>query len=264
VSRLPRQLGARAAVARLPPRPRIGELVPSARSVAVSLVLALITLLLYVAARETPLFAVRAIEVKGVRGPMARSVVRALRPLEGRSLLKVNGEEVSRLATALPYVAAVRYDRAFPNTLRVRVATERPLAVARHGVEAWLVSRNGRVMARISQRTQRLLPRIWLQQSVDVSLGATLAQGGGAEEVALLEPLRNARLGRRVSSVRTANGQAAYVLPGGLELRVGDTSNLPLKLAIARRILAQTALAGYLDLSVPERPVVGSDPQVSG
>jgi cell division septal protein FtsQ len=261
---MPRQLGARAAVARLPPRPRIGQLVPSARSVAVSLVLALVTLLLYLAARETRLFAVRTIEVKGVRGPMARNVMRALRPLEGRSLLKVNGEDVTRLATALPYVAAVGYDRAFPNTLRVRVATERPLAVVRLGVEAWLVSRRGRVMARISQRTHRLLPRIWLQQSVDVSLGATLAQGGGAEEIALLEPLRNARLGRRVSSVRTTNGQAAYILPGGLELRVGDTSNLPLKLAIARRILAQTPLAGYLDLSVPERPVVGSDSQVSG
>ena len=50
---------------------------------------------------------------------------------------------------------------------------------------------------------------------------------------------------------------------GGLSLRAGTAENLPLKLAIARQILAQTSVVGYLDVSVPERPVAGADPQVS-
>ena len=57
-------------------------------------------------------------------------------------------------------------------------------------------------------------------------------------------------------------------LGSGLELRLGDAGDLRLKLAIARRILrsaaAQSATSGYLDVSLPERPVLGLNSQVGG
>jgi cell division protein FtsQ len=231
----------------------------------VSLVLAVLAMLLYLGARETSVFAVRTIDVEGASPPVARRVEAALRPLEGESLLKVQGDEVARLATALPSIASVTYDRAFPNTLRVRVETEQPLAVVRRGVGAWLVSRRGRVIKRIAQRTHRALPRIWLRQSVPLSLGGTLAAGAGAEEAAMLDALRGAGLADRVGSVHAdQSGQWVYVLRGGLEVRVGTRSELALKLAIARRILDTTSVTGYLDVSVPERPVAGQRPQLSG
>ncbi len=265
MSREPRQPAARAAVARLPPRPRALQLVPSGRSVAVSLLLGVLAVLAYVGARETPAFAVRTIEVEGARLPVARRVEAALRPLEGESLLKVRSDEVTRLATALPSVAGVSYDRAFPNTLRVRVVTEQPLAVVRRGVEAWLVSRRGRVLKRIAQRTHTALPRVWLAQPTSpLSPGATLAVGGGAEEIVMLDALHTAALAGRIASVHEVGGQWVYVLRGGLELRVGTRAELPLKLEIARRILARTPVFDYLDVSVPERPVSGPDSQVSG
>jgi cell division protein FtsQ len=232
--------------------------------VVVSLALAALALLAYLGARQTPVFAVRTIEVEGVRPRLAQHVQAALSPLEGKSLLKVRADDVSRLATSLPYIAGVSYDRAFPNTLRVRVEAEQPLAVVRRGVEAWLVSRRGRVIKRIAQRTHRSLPRIWLQKSVAVSLGGTLAAGGGADEVGLLAALGRARLARRVASVHKVDGTWAYVLRGGLELRVGTPSDLALKLAIAERILSRTPVFGYLDVSLPVRPVGGQDPQLSG
>jgi cell division protein FtsQ len=231
----------------------------------VSLVLAVLAMLLYLGARETSVFAVRTIDVEGASPPVARRVEAALRPLEGESLLKVQGDEVARLATALPSIASVTYDRAFPNTLRVRVETEQPLAVVRRGVGAWLVSRRGRVIKRIAQRTHRALPRIWLRQSVPLSLGGTLAAGAGAEEAAMLDALRGAGLADRVGRVHAdQSGQWVYVLRGGLEVRVGTRSELTLKLAIARRILDTTSVTGYLDVSVPERPVAGQRPQLSG
>lgn len=227
--------------------------------------LAVLAMLLYLGARETSVFAVRTIDVEGASPPVARRVEAALRPLEGESLLKVQGDEVARLATALPSIASVTYDRAFPNTLRVRVETEQPLAVVRRGVGAWLVSRRGRVIKRIAQRTHRALPRIWLRQSVPLSLGGTLAAGAGAEEAAMLDALRGAGLADRVGSVHAdQSGQWVYVLRGGLEVRVGTRSELALKLAIARRILDTTSVTGYLDVSVPERPVAGQRPQLSG
>ena len=221
-------------------------------------------LLALLVARDTSVFAVRTIAVRGPDAKLDRRVEAALAPLRGRSLLKVDGAEVTRLATALPAVAGVRYDRAFPNTLRVSVQAEEPVAVLRHRAGAWLVSRRGRVMAKIRQRTHVSLPRIWLAQPLGVPVGGTLASGGGAEEVTLLDALRGARLARRIRSVRQARGQWIYAMRGGLEIRVGDATDLPLKLAIAAEILQHAPVTGYLDVSVPQRPVAHDDGQVSG
>ena len=40
---------------------------------------------------------------------------------------------------------------------------------------------------------------------------------------------------------------------------MGTRLELPLKLEVARRILARTPVSGYLDVSVPERPVARPD-----
>ena len=56
----------------------------------------------------------------------------------------------------------------------------------------------------------------------------------------------------------------AVIQAGGLQIRVGERSGLPLKLAVAGRILQRTTLSGYLDVSVPQRPVATVDHKVSG
>jgi cell division septal protein FtsQ len=264
VSRSPRQSPARAAVARPPAPARAVELLPSGRSIALGLAVAVVALLAFVAAGESSVFAVQRIEVQGVDPKLAGRVETALEPLQGLSLLKVHGEEVQRLATALPTVAGVTYDRAFPSTLRVAVLAEQPVAVVRHGARAWIVSRRARLMGRIAQRTHRRLPRIWLAQPLSVSVGGTLRAGAGAEEVALLDGLRGETLSRQIRSVRQVDGQWTYVLRGGLQIRVGDRANLSLKLAVAAAILRRTPIFGYLDVSVPQRPVGHADRQLSG
>jgi hypothetical protein len=90
-------------------------------------------------------------------------------------------------------------------------------------------------------------------------VGRTLAVG--AAQVAALLPIRSVGLEGRVATVRVDGRAITYVLRGGLELRVGTIEALPLKLTIARRILAQTSLEGYLDVSVPERPVASGAPE---
>jgi hypothetical protein len=257
---------ARAAVAHLPRRKpvAVGRFLPSVRSVAIGVILAALAACAYVGARETSVFAVHTVQVEGVPPALAARVQTALRPLEGESLLKLKTDDVSRLATALPDVASVSYDRAFPNTLRVRVEPEQPLAVLRRASESWLVSRHARVMQRVPKGSFAALPRVWVPQSVGVTLGATLGAGAGAAEVEALAPLRTAALGIPVLTVRIDHDQVAYALRGGLELRVGSTDSLPLKLAVARDILRRTALTGYLDVSVPARPVAAGNPQLSG
>lgn len=244
--------------------PRGVPFLPSTRSLIVGLAIAAAAALAYVAARESTLFAVRTIDVSGAAPALDAKVRAALAPLSGNSLIGLHGADVDRLATTLPEVASVTYDRAFPHTLRVVVRAEQPLAVLRQGHDAWLVSRTGRVIARLgSSRALLALPRIWEPRSVPVVLGRTLTSGVGAEEVAALAPLNAAGLAGRVETVRRDRDAFTYVLRGGGEVRAGSTASLSLKLAIARRILAADPGLRYLDVSVPERPVGSVNPQVS-
>ena len=71
-----------------------------------------------------------------------------------------------------------------------------------------------------------------------------------------------------VRFVRVAGAELTLVLGSGLEVRLGGVGDLRLKLAIAHRILravnADGSSSGYLDVSVPERPVIaGSNAQLS-
>ena len=93
-------------------------------------------------------------------------------------------------------------------------------------------------------------------------LGADTAAGRAALALA---PLRALGFRAQVASVVTRNAELTFVLRSGLELRLGDTSDLGLKLAVARRIFGVSGLSvgGYVDVSVPQRPVAG-EPQVEG
>ena len=52
------------------------------------------------------------------------------------------------------------------------------------------------------------------------------------------------------------------MLRSGLELHLGDATNLPLKLAVGARIAASaTHATGYIDLTVPDRPVSKLNPK---
>jgi cell division protein FtsQ len=216
----------------------------------------------YVAARETGIFALERIEVVGAPRAVAAQIRATLRPYVGHSLVRFDSRTAGRKLSAVAEVADTRFDRAFPHTLKVRVRTERPVAVLRQGSEAWLVSSTARVLRRLERPFPRL-PRIWVPRSADIAVNATLG-GLGAQGIAALAPLRPLRVGADVRQVRTGDGELTLLLGSGTEIRLGDSGDLRLKLAIAKQLLPVTTGALYLDISVPERPVASFNPQVGG
>ncbi|MGE5274750.1 MAG: cell division protein FtsQ/DivIB [Verrucomicrobiota bacterium] len=258
-----------------PSNPRTEPHTPSTPRTAPSrtafrpLLVAVVTLVLvgsgvgaYVGARETGVFALDRIDVDGASRATAVRIRAALRPYVGRSLVRFDRRDAERRLAAVPEVAGAHFDRDFPHTLRVRVRLERPVAVLRRGSDAWLVSSTARVLEPLKRPYPRL-PRIWLPASADVSVNATLS-GTGAMGVAAVAPLRTLSLGAGVRQVVTGDGELTLVLSSGTKLRLGDTGDLRLKLAIARRILPLTHGAAYVDVSVPERPVAGYNPRLGG
>jgi hypothetical protein len=219
----------------------------------------------YTVARETSIFAVRSIEVRGAPPAVAGEIRTALASYRGRSLVGLDGGALERRVERLATVFSVSYDRAFPHTLRLVVHAEHPAAVLRQGNAAWLVSARGRVIEPLRTGALPTLPRIWIPRSVNVSRGATLAPGRGGGAARALGLLARSGFPDRVVSATAVRGEVVLQLRSGLTVRLGRPVDLPLKLAVARG-LVQRLGAGerYLDVSVPGRPVAGTDPQVSG
>jgi cell division protein FtsQ len=213
----------------------------------------------YGLARETSLFAISKIEVKGGSPKVAAEVRGALSSLVGTSLVGLDGAAALRKVDALPAVVRARYDRAFPHTLRISVVPERPSAVLRRGPDSWLVSVRGRVMERLPSHGLPNLPRIWLGTRTPIRTGAELDEqgvGAAARAVGLAGAFR-----ARVTSASYSSGSLAFHLRSGLELLLGDAADIKLKVAVAERALpALSAGSTFLDVSVPGRPVSGTRP----
>jgi cell division septal protein FtsQ len=223
----------------------------------------------YAAARESPVFAVAGIEVRGGGPAVQRQVAKALSAETGTSLLKIDGRVVDRRLADVPWVASTSFDRAFPHTLVVTVKPERPVAVLRRGAKSWLVSARARVLAELPRGARRALPRIWIGngKAAVPPVGTYLADAQGAVAARALAPLAAVHFPARIASVTSGEDELTLVLRSGLELRLGDAGDLRLKLAVARRVLARVPSAGagaYVDVSVPERPVATANPQPEG
>jgi cell division protein FtsQ len=234
-------------------------------AVALAVLTALLGLL-YLAARETSLFAVRTIEVAGAPPAVRAAVLEAAQAWEGESLVALDGEEVRRRLEALPVVRSLRYDRAFPHTLALTVVPERPRAVVRLRRQDWLVSERGRVMQALGAASPRRLPRIGMT-SGELRAGAYVTEESVRLALRAASELPTGFPGR-VRTIRARYGKLTLVLGTGAEVRLGDATELPLKLAVAARVLRslpgdERAVLGYLDVTVPERPVAAEESQLS-
>jgi cell division septal protein FtsQ len=218
---------------------------------------------LYLGARSSSVFAVRAIEVATEPSGRSRTAERALRPLIGKSLLSVDEAEITRRLDGLPHVHLLGYDRSFPNGLRVEVSVERPVAVLRRADENWLVSAEGRVLRRPKARLRRPLPVVWIPRASELEVGTLVRSLATVRAVRALAEMRAAapHFFRRIWYVAPGEHGLTVVLRDRVELRLGAAADLALKLEVARRVLAAVAgfgsEAAYVDVAVPERPVVG-------
>lgn len=236
---------------------RVARHAPSGTSLLLACALLALGVGGYFVARDTSLFAVRKIEIVGAPPDVAAAVRATAQPLLGSSLVALDGHALEARLGALPTVAAVRYDRVFPHTLKIAVVPERAVAVLRRGAGSWLVSARGRVVREVPQGSFGALPRIWIPASVDVAVGVTLVDQDGGRAARSLAPLARAPIGARVRIVRSSDKELTWVLASGREVRLGDAGSLGLKLAVVAKILPTLGDREYVDVSVPERPVAG-------
>jgi cell division protein FtsQ len=259
----------RTTVALARPRPLGVRLPTPARGIALWAAGTLAVLLLaYVAARASSVFAVDELEVRGAAGQVRAEAERAAAWTLGESLVGLDGEELVRRVELLPSVRSASYDRAFPNTLRITIVPERPLLRVLEGKTAWLVSERGRVIRRLGAREGRSYARLRLARTEPLAPGETLTEPAALFALAAVSRLP-AGFPVRVRAARFGGGRITLVVRNGMELRLGSLLDVELKLAVAARVLDslthdEWASLAYVDVSLPERPVAGSNPQVEG
>jgi cell division protein FtsQ len=217
---------------------------------------------LYAAALDTSMFALHTLDIRGGTPAVDAQVRAALAPEMGESLLRVSGAAVDRAAASLPDVVSLRFVRSFPHTLRVYVTPERPVLLIRRGGAGFVVSARGRVMAESGRPLASALPRMWVPRGTPLGVGETLGRANGLLAAAAAGALGPRTIPGGVRFLTVVAGQITLITPSGFQIRLGDNGQLALKLTIAARIMAylgaNLASDGYVDVSVPERPVVGT------
>ena len=236
---------------------------PSPRSLAVGLGLLAVAGGAYGVARQTSAFAVGRLQVVGGTPHVRAQVRHEVAALRGTSLLALDGSALVRRVESLPTVLTASYDRAFPHTLRIEIVPEHPVAVVRQGAKAWLVSARGRVIASVAAHGAPALTRIWIPRTTPVTIGGFLP-ANHATAVARALAL-GSRFPAHIALAALRRDGLLFRLRDGLELRLGEPTDIRLKLAIARLAIGRLpAGTAYLDVSVPGRPVAGNNPRVSG
>jgi len=174
--------------------------------------------LLYLGARETPVFALRTVEVEGVPANVRRAILESLEETRGKSLVSLDGDAVVRRLEALPSVQSVTYDRAFPHTLRLVVVPEEPVAVVKQASNRWIVSVRGRVIGPASAAGAPDLPRLRYLPEAPLVAGefvadegtktvlAALSKGGG--DASVVAPGRSRRHGDETARCGTGSAEA--------------------------------------------------------
>ncbi len=234
---------------------RLARLAPSGRSLLTGLALLAAAAGAYGLARGTAAFAVRELQVVGAPPHVSAQVRTALASAQGRPLVGLDLAELEAAVAAVPTVASVSFDRAFPHTLTAAIVPARPVAVLRPGMYSWLAAARGRVIAPLDRGARAGLPRIWLTRKAELRLGEPVP-GAVRQAVRAVAPLVRSPLPASVAAIRSTEAELTLVLRSGFELRLGDDSDRALKLELARRLLPSLLVAGgYLDVSVPERPV---------
>jgi cell division protein FtsQ len=238
-------------------------LVPTGKTIALLFGALAVSLGLYVIARESSLFAIHKIEIVGAPPALSRQIGAATKRFRGRSLVGLDEAAIERAVLAIPEVRSLRIDRAFPNTLRVFIQRELPVAVLRRGQNAWLVAASGKVVRSFALGRGSGLPRIWAPSSVAVVEGEPIRDAEISKAVELLASFGRAERGLRLANVISSGSNLTLVTGSGIELRFGDASQAALKLAIVKKILPTLSPSpygsiAYLDVSVPSRPVSGT------
>ena len=169
------------------------------------------------------------------------------------SMLSINPAAVAAAVASLPRVQTAIVDRAFPNTLTIKIVPERAVAVTTTPQGRVVLAASGRVLGPATAGAMGL-PIIASAPSDIPGAGGTVTAPGVVAELALAAARSRTLRFRAIGYGQDGRvGQTAQ----GVEVRVGDADQLATKLKVARSVLRRAGTTvQYVDVTVPAAPVL--------
>lgn len=206
--------------------------------------------------RDSPLFAVTEVTVRGAESDDAGRIAAALtRAGTEMTTLNVDQERLEAAVARFPTVESVSADPGFPKSLAIEVVERPPALAIRAGDEEAAVAGDGMVLPGIEP--DNALPRLDVERIPEA--GRLSGEELDRALVAAAAPGPLAPLVRRVAA--TAEQGIEARLRAGIVVRFGDAANAAAKWAAAAAVLADPELeaVAYVDVRVPQRPAVGGE-----
>jgi cell division protein FtsQ len=221
------------------------------------LVAALVPLLLASAAWvlwESPLFAVRAVQVDGLQNLSVAEVRDAAGLRTGTPLLQVDLDAAAARVRRLPQVATAQVSRGWPDRVVVTVSERVPVAVVERAGQRSLVDAGGVLFDTITGAP----PAGVVPLDVAAPGPADPATRAALTAIEALPPAVRAQVGRVAAP---SPGQITLTLPGPVTVLWGDGSVAPAKAAALGGLLDQMRAgalgkAAVVDVSAPDAVVL--------
>jgi cell division protein FtsQ len=206
----------------------------------------------------SPLLAVRNIEVAGATHTSDAEVVDAVDLDESDNLLLVSGKPIVERVEALAWVKSARVDRKLPGTVRIRITERRPAMILSLGAARWTIDATGRVLE--SGSALHGLPILAGVQVGTIEPGLSLQTDEATDALAAYRSLPGSIRRRVVGVFASTVERITFSLDDETQIRYGAAEDTAAKnevlLALIRRLRAEGAAAGYIDVRVPARPAV--------
>lgn len=220
---------------------------------------------------RSPLFAITAVKVHGVKGEQAQHVRDAAQVTTGHNLMTADLDAAVTRARAIPWVAQAQARREPPSTVVLDIVPRRPAAVITNGDATWVVDRGGVV---IEAGSRRDLPRIAMtvaaipepgKQLADAAVRNALELHGGLPRDVRRAVTTLEAIGPRTVRVQLAPAELAD--PRGFRasrrvwVRMGSAGDVAEQVAVLRALLDRRRedrlpLPAEIDVRVPDNPVV--------
>jgi cell division septal protein FtsQ len=209
--------------------------------------------------RTSSFVAVEDVQITGAEeAPDVDAALRAA--ADGQSTLHVDLEALEAAVAEDPLVSGITVDTDFPHTMLIDVDARTPVAYL--GAEEAVVAADGVILDHTGDRPDGL-PGIEIDGDKS-SLTSGDAVTGDALEVSRVIGAAPGPLADQINEGAMTSDYGVTVDFGpGIELRFGDAASADLKWKAVAAVLADPKFegAGYLDLSVPDRPVAGGIPE---
>jgi cell division protein FtsQ len=240
-------------------RVRVSSLRLRRRLLVAAVVAALLAGLYVLWLRDSSFVAVDDVTVTGVTGRDAERIRVALASTaETMTTLHVDEQRLERAAAAFPVVDRVVAEPEFPHGMTIRVIEHRAVAIAEADGERQPLAADGSVLAGLPAEGD--LPTIDLH----VAMPERQLGPGAARAAARVAGGAPPAIARRVEGLAWEGEGRGVVaqLESGTELVFGGPDRVVAKWAGVLRVLAEEESAGaaYVDVRIPERPVVGGLP----